>query len=1758
MYRTVSITLLHFLLIFGAIFPAFAQNYPVQVNVISSANALNYASFFADQNNHLRLAITLTDFNSDPIPVRLRLRFSGPATFYTNPTLIVGQAIVLEPGMTEIVQGIDLAPYLQPSALIKEPFNLNLNKLPSGYYTVCAEVIRDGVNQEVLSTGSCGMFSIADVQPPFLQFPACASALDTGLVFYPFNWTPAVNYFPVMGADLEYTFSLYNWFDPNNFSALQSAPFLIDEQTTSLNAVQVNEWDLPGGFQVGEKYLWRVRAQVLENGVDLNMIENNGFSQWCTFTYGEPISFQDALADGLYIDLSANGVGERKGQAQWTVIDNTPNVGLSTFSKFILEYRKKPLPSDSFIPEWFVDTVIAANNDFIYQLAPNTTYQVRIAGMSGSYVSERTDIVEFTTNSERDYQCGDQDFPARPTQFTPLENALTGIEVQIGQFYMTTTELFPTGTQGHYRGKGTIPIAFLLGARAKVRFNDILIDTEYTVREGTVEVMTDGVDEWLHDQYMQFIDPIYVDNIVSGITVDSASGSGWYIVDGQQINFTFNPPDYPIILNDANGNSYTIWPNGEIDTSSYFNIAEEWDVNANDVVTFYQAQNEVGGFDGKQFVAWHENYEIIELSDSSKYFVANKSLRTGQGDNVALTLPSSAGQVSFGYENGASGPPIAAVSSSGTLSLPAFSSKGQYGLYAYNASGAKIGKLNISVYDAKQREVVIVPIANATIDETALETYLDGTLGEANLDIDVTVAPQWNNPTFTPNTNIALPGEVGLLNKYSDQMRQLRDAYFADSTVTQNNNTYYLFVVNGFDDPSELGYMVRGRGMGFVKASQPDILLTIAHELGHGMGGLEHSWKKNGPAQGKTANLMDYSDSLQPNNLIKAQWKELRDVDIAPSLWDAVEDAAYSISTLDYICVPPNISFIQGEVFMDLDGNAITLGADFIPYAFVGDRTVLHKGQVSIIRQLSTGILYYPTNKDNDNGYYYFQNNKPTTKITGNAYSGVQTPTTISASNDSVTITQNGITTRQMYGDVRSCPGLPELEGNGEDDFTLCAGTETIVYETEIDSLLDAGYSESNADQLAYFLVQESSCALENISFQKRFSLLNHIIPFDGAWVAYGVNVLHKLVRTTPGNDQLALLNAFKANNGTWIKLLNVQLSEANDFWDGEDLTALFKVYGTLSKFLIDHHTNFPESNAVKTLSFSAEPQIDPLTMFPVPIKNYEIPYPYHQFPIVVGAENGSVIEFGKVTGLPTNYGPNSGISIEIKGNQPLYPFELQPDGKIKVTQNYQLVEYYDGVYFTNPGSTNEDIVIYSLNDYYYLDPYEFVDVVIGENYGGAGYDKGDVLHVPVIMAMLITQAIENDRFDQNFRIATDIVEIVAGVGAIVAAAPTGGGSLLLYAGIVESIAASADIAIASHQNTLPTAEYNANFYKSWQQVKMIVDIGSGIIAVPSLIQGGIKLGQSVFRYGRNMAFAISLRRAVRITNFANDVENIYDLERALDISEAFSKGKKLEEVVSGAGSLAQNLTGFLKSSYDDLLAKGFSAVEEAGKIKFIDNAGRHLVEISDNKLIFKYSGFGGDVVITEGKVTTVLGKFTEQGNTSIGTRYFLGSNSTPVVNGFPNGAINRGIGSAIPNRMNFLDLPEAQYNSLINNNIKTELDAFLGTSSNVNLASQSIPDVKNLIKSSHPNLTTTQIDNIVNSGITNGNNAFWINYNLPFLEQAFQRGDDIRLVSDPDFYKNATDNIGGTYKKELLAIDQLKTQYGYSYNSVTKTYYKN
>jgi len=885
MSRTKNISILKSVLFVVTLVLCFvgkAQTYPVQTNLSTTGPYYNYLSYYADENRHLQAVVTLTDFNSPPVQARLRLRIEGPGyELKTNVSTPIGNAFTLEPGIPNFINGIDLAPYFQSQNLIVSPSGVDLNNLPEGFTTICVEVIRDGTGGEIISTNNCTSFFLQRFQPSQAIFPMCESSVDPEEMFYTFQWTSPVGYVPSIGTELNYTFSLYEWNDPNNYTIFETGQGLVYTTQTTTPIVQLSDFDLT--LQEGKEYVWRVESQITSFGMPVNMIENNGLSAPCTFIYGESQTLEESLADGLTIDLNANGEGERKGKAFWTVIDNTPGEGLSTYSSYLVTYRKKPIGNEGYELTWFNDTVTNFNH-FIYQLEASTTYEVEVSGIVSDFISEPSNRVDFTTMDPREYACGEQDLPYLLPNYNPLPTAEAGMHFQIGQFDMQVSEISPTGSTGHYSGKGLIPVAFLGGAQAKVRFDDILVDDQFVVREGQVDVITDGLDNWLHEQYQQFIDPIYV----SG-TIDSAyvqDGVAWVVVDGVSLGpYTFDPPDYPIVINDDSGNQYTIWPNGTVTVNSYLVVSDDYlEVDSDQAANFVQNNNESFGFDAKEHMQWHENYEVILLSDSTHYFVPNKSVGEGETDVVDIQLPSGTSSVTYKLDGTTS------ISASGnTITIPSNISKGEHAIYAYN-NGNRIGKLNLFVYEQKEKELVIVPIGNLTYSQSDLKTILDQTLGEANIDVTVNVAAQWNNDTYTNSKAIELPTDVGLMNKYSDDMRALRDAYFeANSNATQNAN--YLFVIPGFDDTSVDGYMVRGKSLGFVASNAT--LLTYAHELGHGLGALNHTWKDNGPEQGVTDNLMDYEgENPQPlDELTKAQWKELRDLDFVPSFWDSAEDA---------------------------------------------------------------------------------------------------------------------------------------------------------------------------------------------------------------------------------------------------------------------------------------------------------------------------------------------------------------------------------------------------------------------------------------------------------------------------------------------------------------------------------------------------------------------------------------------------------------------------------------------------------------------------------------------------------------------------------------------------------------------------------------------------------------------------------------------------------------------------------------------------
>jgi hypothetical protein len=884
-------SLLTFLLLFLATL-TYAQTYPVQVSVSTAPPYYNFLSHYGDQNNHLLIVATLTDFNSPPVNVRLRLRIEGPGyTVQTRQDLPIGPVFELNPGFPVFIQGSDLLPLLQENNLAIISGNPNFNNLPEGFTTICVDVIKDGVGGEVLATNNCTAFFLQLMQPPQLFLPICNSVVDTTSLFQTFQWSPPQNYISAIGTDLNYTFSLYEWIDTNNFNIFQTGEGLVTSLPANEPIIQFPLNDYP--LQKGVKYVWRVQAHLTSNGIPIQMITNNGLSAPCSFYYGKPQTLAEALTGGLTINLSAEALSTRKGQASWTVVDETPGAGLSTYSFYIVEYRRKPQAGENYVYTWWEDTVSTFQLP-IYQLEPEKTYQVRVSGLAGNYRSAPTEIAEFTTPPAREYLCGEADLPYLPNNYLPLANAHMGDVFQIGQFSLEVKDIIPLGTPGHFKGRGTIPHSFISGARIKVRFDDLLVDSEYNVREGAAQAVTDGVDNWLNDQYLDEAIPYTVSGVIEsgGYLNDSTV---FVVVNGDSLFFNFDGNDLPIVIHGDNNVEYQFWPDGTMIVTTYGIIPsnDQLDATKNLYVHFESALATDVTFDKKNFAQFTNSYEAIVCAEQFLYFVPNKSKDvTGTEQVKAIihgTIPSFLpSELTFPIAGGNTVVPYTQINDSTfLLTLPARSYN--YQVYA-NYSDLKLGKVNVKCYAPLTKKVRIVPLVTMNdITEAQIETELNALYKGANLTIDATIAPQFNTPEFTSTASFTNP-DVSVMSKYTVQMRALRDAYLAENQV--ENGTYLVFVLPSFTDAQLDGYMVRGRGVGFVSASTlsslPVFAHTLAHELGHGIGGLEHAWGDTESLKGSTDNLMDYSGGTQ---LVKEQWEGLRNPGAVLNLFDEEEDA---------------------------------------------------------------------------------------------------------------------------------------------------------------------------------------------------------------------------------------------------------------------------------------------------------------------------------------------------------------------------------------------------------------------------------------------------------------------------------------------------------------------------------------------------------------------------------------------------------------------------------------------------------------------------------------------------------------------------------------------------------------------------------------------------------------------------------------------------------------------------------------------------
>lgn len=851
---------------------AVSQVYPVQLSTQLVPPYSGYLTDYADPSSEkLKIFLQFNDLTKPQYEVKLKIEIKGNGFTLSTKQFFNPPPILLQAGVPLLITGSDLAPYLNSNNLDFSGISQNQYEqrmaLPEGHYSICIKAFDYySPTLKQVSNESCSQAWFTLSNPPMLNMPLCnqvVSPLTPQNII--FQWTPVNIGSPNSANNTEYDFALWEVKPDTNANPnqviLSTAPIF----SMSTNMSMINYGITEPTLNLYMKYVWRVRARDL-SGRD--WFANNGYSQICTFTYG---NLTNVLGNTLNLNLSAQGITHRLGLCTW----NSQTI----YTNYKLQVRKKNTSN------WF-DYNTTSASEKVTNLEPDTDYEARVRGEGSNLTGEWSNIAEFRTLSAPVYGCGDQTQLTDPLQPAPLpvSKAKPGLIVQSGQFEVLISQITPNGNQGWYSGKG---YAKVFNLPVAVQFSNIYIDDNNRHQQGIIEAITEGIKSWTHQWDVQHAEENA--SYVSSGTIENV-----YVNSSNQIcvNFTGAQPDScfemptgqnVVVVRDGDGNQITVQvippPPVISGPTNYFKPSDD-NLEAGDStkVVFEESVNRNFGFDLKKHAAWANNYELIKISGGKNYFVPYAGIGENQTDKVIAKIDVInfvAAKLNFKTKGGQTC--AASVVSNGDyeVTVPANADA----VYAWY-NNKKIGKLNVISLKAIQRKLVLVPVNNAAINGQVINsTALNNIFKQANVSFNITVKPSFS---YSLGTNGLEAADATLMTKYSMQMRAMRDAYRKYDSL-YDKEAYYIFVVNNFSDPNLKGYMVRGRSLGFIRADAT--AKDLAHELAHGAFGLEHSF----PTIPKSSsnNLMDYN---QGTELGKMQWLEMQRGGIKISLFDEEED----------------------------------------------------------------------------------------------------------------------------------------------------------------------------------------------------------------------------------------------------------------------------------------------------------------------------------------------------------------------------------------------------------------------------------------------------------------------------------------------------------------------------------------------------------------------------------------------------------------------------------------------------------------------------------------------------------------------------------------------------------------------------------------------------------------------------------------------------------------------------------------------------
>ena len=894
-----------------------AQNYPVRVTPqVIPPYATNLSGYANPNvvNSPVKAQLILNDITSPSRNVRLEVSIIGNGIQAKSTPVVIGAPnLTLDAGIPLQLTIAELAPYFERQNLQGISSAQYNSSLPDGSYQFCFDVfdVRTGNR---MSRTSCATIFLITNDPPFLNKPENESRITehtpTNILF---QWTPRHINVP----NVSYEFSIVEVWDTyiNPQAIFVSSPPLYQETTTNTTLLYGPMQPL---LLPGKRYAWRVRAFTTNNGEEVSVFNNYGNSEIFWFDYQKNCEIPTST--------KVEDVQLNRATISWT--------GHPNHLDYTVHYR------ESGSKQWYTKTT-PREYITIDEFKPDTVYEYKIAGNCAIDSLGESPIENFRTVSEEV-----SDYTACGIEADPVDLSNQELRTEVYPNDIFTAGDFPvyikkvTSSGGSFTGEGYISTPWLATVRIPVTFENIKINTDNKMVVGVVSTTYDPnwdsiidadaiIEEIVGDD--GDIDVIRVDADITDVQV-AADGSITLITsDGTKIE---QPGGQDVVYVDKTNETWSVSEDGKVTKGQMAEGGPATSGNTNGVgsggvkeitstditvefiksgyYSYDKAPENAGG-------TLADQYDKVPIKGSGSYAIPYKAVSNIDGhssDSIKARATYTNSEytkedIVFKTKEGIKIPPTRWNDKGDvvTLSLKKQFDFGKQQIIAtikpkdtaqkYEVAGVA-NLWHLASQEVTGINVTIVRVNNAEVSPN-LQDQINAIYNPAGVHFNI---PTEENLTIDKsiwdhNDNDKLDiGDSGVLAHYTEEERAIKN-YFKTQT-TYNPETYYVFVLGKDMPPSKQdvkGFMPLKRQYGFIFGKK-DQVNTIAHELGHGVFGLEHPSTEYGTTKGATDLLMDYNGGTAFTHM---DWEKMHAPGIQLYLFQDDEDGEQISTDLEYL-----------------------------------------------------------------------------------------------------------------------------------------------------------------------------------------------------------------------------------------------------------------------------------------------------------------------------------------------------------------------------------------------------------------------------------------------------------------------------------------------------------------------------------------------------------------------------------------------------------------------------------------------------------------------------------------------------------------------------------------------------------------------------------------------------------------------------------------------------------------------------------------